>query len=209
MGFPQGGKVTMRSITKLTAAMVFCLASAIPATAQTYDVLTNFKADIGMPRAKLLASGGYLYGTTVAGGDYGYGSVFRIRPDGSGFETIHSFRHQDGANPIGELIEYNGSLYGVTQGGGGVSLNSGTLFRIDLANPAGVETLHVFDYAAPGNTGFPAGGLILSNSILYGMAQGGGAHDHGTVFAFDPSTTPGTLSILHSFDSPAGYGPVG
>ena len=201
----------MRTITKLLVFVVLGLASAAPARAQSFDVLANFSQDIGMPTTKLLlASDGYLYGTTVAGGDYGYGSVFRVRPNGTGFETVHSFSNFDGASPSGELIEYAGGIYGMTQGGGGVSLNSGTIFRIDAANPLGAVVVHTFNYADPNNGGFPTGGLLEWNGLLYGMTAGGGAHDRGTVFAFDPGTTSPTHSILYSFkDTDVGQFPVG
>ena len=113
----------MRTITNLTLAFALALASVAPAASQTFEVLANFKPDVGMPQANLLhASDGYLYGTTWAGGEYGLGSVFRMRPNGTGFETVHSFSRSDGAYPTGELIEFAGALYGMTEKAG-TSLN--------------------------------------------------------------------------------------
>jgi uncharacterized repeat protein (TIGR03803 family) len=198
----------MRSITKLTAALAMSLASVLPATAQTYEVLTNFNPDQGTPFSSLLsASDGYLYGTTLAGGDFGYGSVYRIRPDGSGFQTVHSFRRTDGGSPNAELIEYAGSLFGVTQEGG-PSLMSGTIFRMELTNLSILETVHTFGAGAD-NGAFPRGGLLEVSGILYGTTSSGGAHEHGTIFAFDPNASPYSFTVLHSFDESAGRSPVG
>ena len=85
--------------------------------------------------------------------------MFRILPNGSGFETVHSFRSVDAAYPSGELIEHAGSLYGMTSEGGGAFQHSGTIFRVDLANPSGVQVVHVFGFEA-GNAAFPVGGLV-------------------------------------------------
>jgi uncharacterized repeat protein (TIGR03803 family) len=62
---------------------------------------------------------GNLYGTTVYGGIYGVGTVFKIDPTGK--ETIlHSFSGgADGASPLAELIlDAAGNLYGTASAGG-------------------------------------------------------------------------------------------
>ena len=70
-------------------------------------------------------SDGALYGTTLAGGirgfiPKGFGTVFRLNKDGSGYTIIHSFGSPpDGNGPGGALMEGNdGMLYGTTRGGG-------------------------------------------------------------------------------------------
>src|SRR5206468_3920103 len=49
-------------------------------------------------------SNGLLYGTTQVEGANGYGNIYRIAPDGSGFTVLQSFNATNGANPSGELI---------------------------------------------------------------------------------------------------------
>ena len=34
---------------------------------------------------------GFLYGTTLGGGPNGGGVVYRLRPDGSGYQVLHAF----------------------------------------------------------------------------------------------------------------------
>jgi uncharacterized repeat protein (TIGR03803 family) len=87
------------------------------------------------PFASLVAdSGGNLYGTTLFGGTYGGGTVFKLTPaaDGPWTETVlHSFGNgTDGKGPyLGALIlDAAGNLYGTTGGGG--KFGGGTVFEI-------------------------------------------------------------------------------
>lgn len=78
----------------------------------------------------LIASDGKIYGTSRAG----YGYVWRINKDGSGFQRIHQFTGTNGADPAGGLVQAaDGFLYGTTRAGGTGS--NGTIYRIDLGLP--------------------------------------------------------------------------
>ncbi len=167
-----------------------------PAFAQgSLEVLAHFRADAGAPRAGLLlASDGFLYGTTHQGGVHGLGSIFRLHPSGSGFQVLHSFGLDDGINPSAELVEFAGSLYATTTAGG--AFYAGTIFRLDLANPQGVTVLHQFDGASGAN---PVGGLLVSNGLLYGVAYSGGVHDRGVLYSLDPGAATPSLQVLHAF----------
>lgn len=72
-----------------------------------------------LPSATHLVSGddGWLYGNARDGGD-GFGTLWRIRTDGSGFQVLHRFSGPDGDSPIGPLALMNGYVYGTTQHGG-------------------------------------------------------------------------------------------
>src|SRR6185369_16059888 len=49
--------------------------------------LTN--ADGASPYGGLVLSGNTLFGTTIAGGSYGNGTVFALHTDGTGFTNLH------------------------------------------------------------------------------------------------------------------------
>ena len=124
----------------LAASVVFVLGMvAMPsARAQTLVVLHSFTgADGANPYAGLIRDAeGNLYGTTTAGGAYGYGVVFKV--DTSGNETVlHSFTGGvDGADPYPGLIEdAAGNLYGTTKlgGAGGTRGPAAGLARVDAA----------------------------------------------------------------------------
>jgi len=91
----------------------------------TERVLHAFAGTDGqVPYASLIFdTAGNLYGTTYQGGEYGYGVVFKLAPDGKGgwAETVlHSFHDRPGANPWANLIfDSAGNLFGTTAGLGG------------------------------------------------------------------------------------------
>ncbi len=80
--------------------------------------------------------------TAEYNGRSGYGTVFAVNTDGTGFTTLHNFTplssnssygtNSDGANPQGGLILSGNTLYGTASRGGN---NSGTLFSLSLPPP--------------------------------------------------------------------------
>jgi len=74
------------------------------------------------PTALIAAKDGNLYGALEAGGGRGEGLVFKMKPDGSGYEVLHHFSGcllggADGSQPQGLLEGSNGALYGMTSRG--------------------------------------------------------------------------------------------
>ncbi len=134
--------------------------------------------------AGLISDGaGNFYGTTEACGAAGYGTVFKLTPDGS--ETIlHSFQTgSDGEDPLAALVmDKSGNLYGTTPGGGasGCKLRGscGTVFEVTAKG--GEKVLYAF-HKVRGS--YPTAGLLLgAHGDLYGTADGGGKGNHGVVF---------------------------
>lgn len=79
---------------------------------------------------------GNLYGTTLLGGAYGYGTVFKLDTLGN-LTTVYSFTGgADGASPnAGVLVDNVGNIWGATSAGGSATGSSGfgTLFIITPA----------------------------------------------------------------------------
>ncbi|HXC43655.1 MAG TPA: choice-of-anchor tandem repeat GloVer-containing protein [Candidatus Dormibacteraeota bacterium] len=104
----------------------------------SYKVLYNFRqnsTDGRNPTASLIFdSAGNLYGTTSAGGAYGYGTAFELSlKAGGGWKenVLHSFNNNgaDGYDPVVPLtLDPAGNLYSTTQPGGANA--GGTIFRI-------------------------------------------------------------------------------
>jgi uncharacterized repeat protein (TIGR03803 family) len=75
---------------------------------------------------------GNLYGSTLTGGTYGFGSVFELMHGSSGwtFLPLYSFMAQnDGDGPVGSvLVDASGNVYGTTITGGPHS--DGVVFQV-------------------------------------------------------------------------------
>jgi uncharacterized repeat protein (TIGR03803 family) len=136
------------------------------------------------------ATDGNLYGTTsdfasISGGN---GTIFEVAPDGSNFNTLHSFTGPDGLMPDSALVEgTDGNLYGTATMGG--TNNVGTVFDIAQGG-GGFNTLGSFSFS----TGFnPEFGLYLGDDgIFYGTAPG----NNGNVFKVNEGLAAGPGSIL-------------
>jgi len=144
-----------------------------------------------------LASDGYLYGTTSAGGANGKGTLFRIATTGgTSFQTLHDFTGADGDNPVygGLLQASDGRLYGVTNVGG--DHNKGTLFRIDVGG-GNFQVLHSF----AGTDGQSPYGRLLETSpgTFNGTTQNGGTTAKGVIFKLvmpaPPVAAPAILTL--------------
>jgi uncharacterized repeat protein (TIGR03803 family) len=186
-------------------------------TAQTFTVLHAFTDTSGPnatnydganPSAGLTLSGNTLYGTAKYGGTSGWGTVFAIDINSSGFSTPYHFTGgSDGASPSAGLVLSNNSLYGTASARG--SSGYGTVFALST-NGSNFKTLHSFSAPANDSFGFytnrdgahPYAGLILSGNTLYGAANDGGGSGQGTVFALD--TNGSVFNTLHSFSSGSG-----
>ena len=199
------GTLTNSSLTSGGAIYKVDAAGGAP---QTIYQLNGDKGKDGYAPAAGLLDGkdGYLYGSTLYAARKtvfslaeGGGTLFRVKQDGSGFQTLHTFdseitvttptignsvstihANSDGLYPSFPLIKDSASdyLYGVTTNGG--SNGTGVVFRI-RRDGTGFLPLHSF--AALNSDGsssdgaFPGGPLLLaSDGRLYGVTSNGGSH---------------------------------
>ena len=88
----------------------------------TYSVSTLFSFDSSGPNGfgplgsvSVDSNRNYLYGTTVAGGAYNYGTVYQLDPDSGAFTLLYSFTGGlDGGKPQDGIRIHLGQLYGAT-----------------------------------------------------------------------------------------------
>jgi uncharacterized repeat protein (TIGR03803 family) len=170
-------------------------------------------ADGSGPGAGLTqAANGNFYGTTLIGGAYGFGTVFKITPNGT-LSTLHSFGGSDGSDPSPVLVEASdGKFYGTTEAGGANEscgffglTGCGTIFTI--TTEGSLTTLYNFcSLSECADGGSPSAGLIqAADGAFYGTTPVGGANESGTVFKINST---GTLTVLPNFDSTDGDFPV-
>ena len=169
-----------------------------------YKVLKRFSAlvsqsmtnsDGSSPWKGLILSSNMLYGTAHQGGISNYGTVFRMKTDGTDFTVLKYFTGIDGAAPYAGLILSSNILYGTTRDGGiyqtdpGSSnpTDGGTVFQLNT-DGTGFNVLRNLSFTNNSGGG-PYAGVILSGSTLYGAALGGST-SYGTVFKIDLSSLP-------------------
>ena len=199
-------KIRIRSIGIAVLATAITALGLQLALGQTpkFELLKSFNPD-GYPYGGVIQdSDGTLYGTTFGGGNAGYGTVFKLAPNGAGGYTHSVLKSysggSDGSNPRAAVIlDSAGALYGVTIYGG--SLNGGTVFKLTPDGASGYT--HSVLKSFTGSDGcYPSAGVILdSGGALYGTTyQGGSGGSGGTVFKLTPDGAGGyTHSVLKSF----------
>jgi len=123
------------------------------------------------------------------------------------FETLVDFNGGNGLEPLSLVQGADGDLYGTTIDGGdydGCKPGCGTVFKVSRE---GVLTTLYFFCAYPGcyDGDLPFAGLVLAtDGNFYGTTFGGWNFYDDTVFRVTPQ---GTLTTLHVFTGPEGYGP--
>ncbi|MBU6399913.1 MAG: putative Ig domain-containing protein, partial [Verrucomicrobia bacterium] len=216
-----GGGGTLGTVFKLnTDGTGFTVVFSFP-----YFYTGPSAPDGAYPAASLVqGSDGALYGTTEGGGNSGYisgyipgyGTVFNLSTaDGINYTeaVLHNFTGPtgDGKYPYASLMQgSDGAFYGTTTAGGSgaySTLTFGTVFRVN-ADGSGYRVLYNFlgNFTAGVGDGYsPVAGLVQgSDGALYGITDGGGSGNHGTVFKLN---TDGTgYTVLHSFGTFTGDG---
>lgn len=152
------------------------------------------------PGSTLALSGGTLYGATDDAGYYGWGTLFSVNTNGTGFTNLHNFKVTDGQYP-NAVIASGSVLYGTTSSGG--TYQNGTIFMLNT-NGTGFTNLYHFSSAlgypyTNSDGASPVGSLLLSGSTLYGTTSSGGSNACGVIFAI--STNGAGFTVLHQFSA--------
>ena len=176
-----GGKSTPFCATG--CGTLFKIDPARAAEQVTYRFGYSSKSPDGAyPAARVLDVAGSLYGTTLAGGVSGEGTIFKIAASGAE-RVLHSFTccsPPDGKYPVDGLLESGGILYGATRDGGTGSF--GTIFSITTSGSENV--LYNFQPRPDGT--YPQASLITLNGEVYGTTASGGVAGAGTLFELRP-----------------------
>src|SRR5262249_3626784 len=145
------------------------------------------------------------------GGSSGYGTVFKLDGDGSGFRLLHEFSapassdpgwtNADGASPGSGLTLYGGALFGYTAGGG--TNGYGTIFKLNTDGSGFSVILH-FDGE---NAAYPRGRLTVTNGTIYGPASYAYGSWDGALFKIN--TDGSGFSVIKTFTGNDGAGPQG
>jgi uncharacterized repeat protein (TIGR03803 family) len=100
------------------------------------------------PQGTLAINGSILYGATMSGGTVGYGTLFKVNTNGTGFAKLVDFNTANGSRPCYGSLEVQTTtagvvLYGTTELGG--SAGAGTIFSYTIpSTPSPVPTISWF-----------------------------------------------------------------
>jgi uncharacterized repeat protein (TIGR03803 family) len=158
-----------------------------------------------------LSTNGFLYGTARFGGANS-GVLFRMRPDGSGFEAMKFFGYADlsqGSDASGGVIQgSDGRLYGSLSAGGTAPVGStalGTVYGINQ-DGSGFQVLHTFLSTGADGRQPMAAPVEGNDGALYGTAYFGGGAAAGVIYRVGKDGNGYT--IIHRFtNSVSGQNP--
>ena len=148
------------------------------------------------------ASNGVLYGSSQTGGG-GLGVVFKINKDGTGYQTLYEMTAgipDEGFYPEGGFIEKDGVLYSSTVEENVISVNSGTLFTVDISNN-NVSFIHTLDLEGAQ----PKGVFTESPNGRFYLTCSGGQINGGSIIEYNPLN--GKVTQRHLFRSNDGFKP--
>jgi uncharacterized repeat protein (TIGR03803 family) len=165
-------------------------------------------SDGSVPLAGLILSGNTLYGTAEWGGSSGFGTVFAVNTNGTGFTTLHSFTatsgptpgtNSDGAYPWAGLILSNNAIYGTAFAGG--SGGFGTVFSLSFTPqltiiPSGANIILTWptDYA-----GFDYTGYTLQSTTNLGSSAVWSTNSPGPVVVNGQNAVTNPISGTRQF----------
>lgn len=190
---------------------IVCLSISMPPKAAAAGVSDKVIHQFGSiindgvkPTAGLVQDGTTLYGVTTQTESSGYGTIFKINADGSGYQILHNFGTiaNDGETPAGSLTLVGSTLYGLTSSGGPNGYyGAGTIFKINT-DGTGYQILYDFGTAIPDALD-PVGALTLVGSTLYGASEsGGGDNNENAIGAIFKINTDGSgYQVIHFFGS--------
>jgi uncharacterized repeat protein (TIGR03803 family) len=160
-----------------------------------FSVLHSFDGGDGAyPYDDLTLADTTLYGSTYTGGG-GYGSIFKMNVSGGSFNYLTPFTTANNG-PLGGLTLGGSALFGMTRYSG-TGVEGGSIFRVD-ANLGNFNVIHTFTGGAHDGLEPLNSTLTLYGSTLYGVTNGGGVNNAGTIFKINQDGSG--FSVLHSFD---------
>jgi uncharacterized repeat protein (TIGR03803 family) len=195
--------------------LILALAACHVSVAQTYSETTFYSfgppydppfTGSFLPGNLIQASDGNLYGTTLLGGAYYDGSIFKVTRDGAVHDLYDAGSGINVPSPFAIIEAGDGNFYGLSVPEVGQVLYGffpGAVFKM---TPSGDVTI-VYNFCSQGGNACTDGAtpvsLILgSDGNLYGTTMGlnpdfsGSLNAGGTIFKL---TLSGTLTTLYSF----------
>jgi len=173
----------------------------IPYGSQTIRTLASFNGSNGQaPDAGItFDAAGNIFGTTVGGGLYNYGTAFEIPYASTTITTLASFNGINGSSPGASIIlDSSGDIFGTTETGGGAGF--GTVFELTVtASPPAVMSMTPNTGSAAGGTSAVITGANFTGAtaVTFGgvPATSFTVNSSTQITAVDPAGAPGAVDV--------------
>ena len=116
-------------------------------------------------------SDGFLYGVTSGGGAHLFGTMFKVKPDGTGYADILDFDGTHGGVPYSQpLLHTNGEIYGQTNAGG--AHNDGVIYSVAAGLNAFIQPVPLKQAKVGASVGILGQNLSTATQVLFGTGAG-------------------------------------
>jgi uncharacterized repeat protein (TIGR03803 family) len=154
------------------------------------------------PNGTLVLSGNRVYGTTEYGGPHGWGTVFSVKTDGTGYEDLFNLSGYNGREPGGSVLMVGKNLYVISRIG--MAYGWGGIFCVDTNGT--YRDIHDFINSSAEGC-YSTSTLIIVGNKFYGMTSGGTViNPYGNIFSID--TNGSGCRNLHYFNDTNGGNPT-
>jgi len=175
-----------------------------------FEVVASFEVWPQYPSGGALVLGpdGYFWGITQDDGSYGFGTLYKVKADGSAWQTVLSFtdngKINKGREPFDALLyDGAGNFWGTTRQGGN---GAGTIWKVNVKTGMLTTVAESFGKGVnPGGKLCPDGAGNLWGTTSHGGTDkdsGVGAPGYGTIFKVNTRT--GTLTTVVEFSDREG-----
>ncbi|MGA2593363.1 MAG: choice-of-anchor tandem repeat GloVer-containing protein [Bryobacteraceae bacterium] len=163
-------------IFRLTPAGSFSwLVPSFPTNGVTYDI------------ALMQAGNGNFYGTLPEGGTADAGSIYQVTPSGT-MTTLYEFSQVNLGIPETLLEASDGMLYGTARGRYAAGFHGySSIFRL---NPTTGQFQTIFNFRDQALGECECSVVQGSDGKLYGVTEGGGTYQGGTIWVLDAGLPP-------------------
>ena len=191
-------KISVKSKAMKKFTILFFIVSFLNAKSQFIKLHDFSGADGSNPSGGLITDGTYLYGMTEQGGvgghsAFGAGVIFRILPDGSGYQKIVNLADitpKDPWYPICSPYSDGTFLYGTTEEDDPDDHGTGygAVFKVKFD---GSQYTRLYEFTGGFDGAYPQASLVSDGTFLYGTTA------LSSIFKLKPDGT--SFSVLSNF----------
>jgi uncharacterized repeat protein (TIGR03803 family) len=203
-------RLTEKSSVALAISVLVLVLTVEHAASATTKIIYNFTGGTDgeyLDTDLVMDSAGSIYGTSVQGGDFGSGTVFKLSPSSKGWihTVLYSFTGgSDGGEPYkGVTLDTHGNLYGTTVTGGtsaGCEGGCGVVYKLTKSEGKWVQSV-IYSFKGGDDGSGPGAGVTFdAKGNLYGMTPTGGLYGLGVVYQLKPKPDETwAFRVIHPF----------